>query len=90
MRTLTVSKTGQPRKGGKFGDCCKHWVSVPFIRLSGKYLQNAGFKIGDIIEVEFAEDCIILKHPSPARLQMQEKNPQLLNLINELKLIEVA
>ena len=90
MRTLTVSKIGQRRKGGKFGTAFKNWVNVPFIRLSGKYLQNAGFQIGDSIAVEFLEDCIILRHPRPARVKMQDKNPQLLHLINELQLIEVA
>ncbi len=90
MRTLTVSRIAQPRKGGKFGTAVNNWVNVPFIRLSGKYLQNAGFEIGDSIEVEFLEDCIILRHPRPARVKMQDKNPQLLHLINELQLIEVA
>lgn len=90
MRTLTVSRIGQPRKGGKFGTAGTNWVNVPFIRLSGKYLQNAGFEIGDSVQVEFSEDCIILRHPSPARVKMDDKNPQILHLINELQLIEVA
>ena len=42
------------------------------------------------VQVEFSEDCIILRHPSPARGKMEDKNPQLLHLINELQLIEVA
>lgn len=90
MRTLTVSRIGQPRKGGKFGTAGTNWVNVPFIRLSGKYLQNAGFEIGDSIEVEFSNGCIILRHPSPARVKMQDKNPELYNIIYELQLIEVA
>jgi antitoxin component of MazEF toxin-antitoxin module len=90
MRTLTISKIGQPRKTSKYGSSFTKWVNVPFIRLSGKYLQHAGFEIGDSIEVEFCKDFIILKHPSPARQLMENKNPQLTHLINELQLIEVA
>ena len=90
MRTITISKIGQPKKSSKYGTSYTKWVNVPFIRLSGKYLENAGFEIGDSIEVEFCKDFIILKHPSPARLKMEAKNPNLTHLINELKLIEVA
>jgi len=65
MKTLTVSRLGQKRKGWRFGNNSTIWVSVPFIRLSGNYLYKAGFKIGDMIQVEFSNDCIILKNKSP-------------------------
>ena len=90
MRILTVSKTSQIRYGSKWGTAFHNWVDVPFIRMSGKYLQKAGFNIGDSIEVEILDGFIILKQPSPARLKMEDKNPQLTHLINELNLIEVA
>jgi hypothetical protein len=51
-RTLTVGETFQRRRLGEVG--------VPSIRLSGKWLANAGFCIGDSIQVEVLKDGILL------------------------------
>ena len=36
-------------------------VKVPFIRLSGKWLEAAGFHVGDIVNVEHCHDRLIIK-----------------------------
>lgn len=33
----------------------------PVIRLRGKYLETFGFKVGDTIEVDLQEGCIMIK-----------------------------
>lgn len=33
----------------------------PFIRLGGKWLQNAGFSAGDIIEVDVKDNCLVIR-----------------------------
>ena len=34
--------------------------SVPFLRLSGDWLQNAGFTVGQRVRVHIAERCITI------------------------------
>lgn len=36
-------------------------VQVPFIRLSGKWLEAAGFKVGDLISVEPQENGLLIR-----------------------------
>lgn len=36
-------------------------VKVPFIRLSGKWLEAAGFKVGDLISVEPQENGLLIR-----------------------------
>lgn len=38
-------------------------IWVPQLRLSGKWLEEAGFKIGDQIRIEVSEGQLILKTP---------------------------
>jgi hypothetical protein len=47
-RMLTVGETFQRRIRGETG--------VPFIRLSGKWLVDAGFRVGDSIRVSVVKD----------------------------------
>jgi hypothetical protein len=47
-RTLTVGETFQRRRLSE--------ASVPFIRLSGKWLADAGFRVGDSIRVSVVKD----------------------------------
>jgi hypothetical protein len=51
-RTLTVGETFQRRRLGEVG--------VPSIRLSGKWLSNAGFCVGNTILVEVLKDRTLL------------------------------
>ena len=48
MRILTVGETFQLRTRGETG--------VPFIRLSGKWLADAGFRVGDSSRVSVVKD----------------------------------
>jgi hypothetical protein len=51
-RTLTVGETFQRRTRGETG--------VPFIRLCGKWLADAGFRVGDSIRVSVVKDRLLL------------------------------
>ena len=53
-RTLTVGETLQRRSHGE--------TVVPFIRLSGKWLEDAGFRVGDAIRVSVMDDGLIIDH----------------------------
>ena len=87
MRELTVSRKFQK---GKTDPLNKHKLTeVPFINLAGKYLKNAGFNTGDIVEIEILEDCLVIRKPSPNYLKMLAKNPQLEKMVKELNLIEI-
>ena len=46
---------------------------VPFIRLSGRWLADAGFEEGDMVEVQVGRDSIILtrKADGPRPLPVQ-------------------
>lgn len=52
MRFLTISSLLQKRLTRN--------INVPFIRLTGLYLQEAGFNIGTKIKVEISKDEIII------------------------------
>jgi hypothetical protein len=51
-RTLTVGETFQRRTRGE--------TRVPFIRLSGKWLADAGFRVGDSIRVSVVKDRFLV------------------------------
>ena len=70
-RTLTVGETFQRRTHGE--------SAVPFIRLSGKWLAEAGFRVGDAIRVSVMKDHIVLDHPvvNPSKKQANS------NLVNK-------
>jgi hypothetical protein len=38
-------------------------VSVPMIRLRGRWLMRAGFRKGDALRIEVVEGCLILTRP---------------------------
>ena len=87
MRELTVSRKFQK---GKTDPLNKHKLTeVPFINLAGKYLKNAGFNVGDTVEIEILEDCLVITKPTPNYLKMLAKNPHLEELKKLLNLIEI-
>ena len=53
-RTLTVSELTRPANN------YQGFTMVPFIRLSGKWLQDAGFKAGDHIQVEVEQVRLVI------------------------------
>ena len=56
QRRLTVSRTTQQGAG--------HWSksrTVASIRLSGKWLEELGFKTGDRFVVEESPGCVVLR-----------------------------
>jgi len=57
-KTIKVGRAYQARQGGKF-------KAVPFIRLSGQWLAEAGFQIGGRIEVSVSPQGIQLVPVSP-------------------------
>lgn len=38
-----------------------HWIKVPWLNLSGLWLQRAGFEIGDSISIAIEERKLIIK-----------------------------
>jgi hypothetical protein len=40
-------------------------VSSPFIRLSGKWLERVGFKIGDQIDIIVMKDVLVIRPAEP-------------------------
>lgn len=51
-------------------------VSVPMIRLRGRWLMRAGFREGDALQIEIAEGRLILTRPGdplPARILLPEE-----------------
>lgn len=52
-RLLKIISKAQPRKFYR-------WVSIPEIKLVGKWLQNSGFKEGDFVKVEVRKKKLII------------------------------
>ncbi len=87
-RVLTISKKHQVRETkAPFN---RKYVSVPFINLAGKYLQTAGFEIGEKVEVEVKKDCLVIKRPTTKFMKMVAKNPHLQTLADTFNFKEVA
>lgn len=42
------------------------WIKVPWLNLSGLWLQKAGFDIGDSISISIEEERLIIKVTSKA------------------------
>lgn len=53
-RRLTVCSKGFERLSGQ------RWVFFPIISLSGKWLQDSGFKIGHIVDITCEEGKLII------------------------------
>ena len=85
-KTTVQYRTEKRKKAGPF----KKYINVPYLKFGGLYLEKAGFKIGDSVQIEIYEDEIILRKHSPAFLKMAAKNANLLKMVAELDLIEVA
>lgn len=53
-------------------DCGRNYKQVPFINLSGKWLEKAGFNIGDAVVVAVARECLVIKKAAAqADIQMR-------------------
>lgn len=51
-------------------------VSVPMIRLRGRWLLNAGFREGDVLRIEVGKGRLILTRPGdplPTRILLPEE-----------------
>lgn len=62
---------------------------VPGIKLAGKYLEQFNFFLDDYVFVTCEKNKIILEKATKKQLitRMNDKNPNLLHLINELDLV---
>ena len=88
MTTKTTIK-GRTEKRGK-GFIKPTYFEVPVINFGGKYLQTAGFEIGEKLCVEVNEGEIIIKRTTPELLRMIGKNPDLKTLIDTFNFKQVA
>jgi hypothetical protein len=66
-RTLTVGETFQRRADGD--------TAVPFIRLSGKWLADAGFRVGDSIRVSVTKERLAINHCMNTGHKSQQNTP---------------
>lgn len=58
-RLLTVARKPGTRKDA-------------FINVGGKWVENAGFKIGDIVELEVSEELIVIRRTNNKWAEIQE------------------
>ena len=59
MRKLTVSYRNETRTGQGYGS--SRYISVPYLPLSGKWLEQAGFEIGSKVQVEVKDGQLVIK-----------------------------
>jgi len=88
MTTKTTISRRVEKRGGNL--IKPSYVEVPTIYFGGKYLKKAGFQIGEKLTVNISEGEIILKKRTPELIQMIEKNPNLLIMIDTLHLKQIA
>nr|WP_277754377.1 SymE family type I addiction module toxin [Rosenbergiella epipactidis] len=60
--------------------------STPLIKLSGKWLRDAGFETGTGVTVKIAGDCIVLIPDSPQEQELREQLAQVKDTLNRVKL----
>jgi len=88
MTTKTTVRARTEKRGKGFVKPI--YFEVPVINFGGKYLQNAGFEIGEKLTVEVIPGEITIKRPSAELMRMIGKNPNLKTLIETFNFKEVA
>ncbi|WP_329958727.1 SymE family type I addiction module toxin [Pluralibacter gergoviae] len=58
---------------------------TPLIKLSGKWLREAGFNTGTGVTVKVAGDCIVLIPDSPQEQALREQLAQVKNTLSRVK-----
>ncbi|MGK8934131.1 SymE family type I addiction module toxin [Pluralibacter gergoviae] len=58
---------------------------TPLIKLSGKWLREAGFNTGTGVTLKIAGDCIVLIPDNPQEQALQEQLAQFKNTLNLIK-----
>lgn len=58
---------------------------MPLIKLSGKWLIEAGFHTGTGVTVKIAGDCIVLIPDSPQERALREQLAQVKNTLSRVK-----
>ena len=58
---------------------------TPAIKLSGKWLSEAGFTTGTGVTVKIAGDCIVLIPDSPQEQALREQLAQVKNMLSRVK-----
>ena len=62
---MQAKSTRKIRMRGKYEPRARQWSGykqVPFLRLSGVWLEQAGFKPGDQVEVMIANKSLVIKN----------------------------
>lgn len=59
---------GRERKLKVYYGYGRNYRQVPVIHLSGNYLANAGFKIGDAVDITIEDNIILISKPEPKAL----------------------
>jgi len=58
---------------------------TPLIKLSGKWLREAGFNTGTGVTVKIAGDCIVLIPDNPQEQALKEQLAQVKNTLSRVK-----
>ncbi|HDS1153432.1 TPA: SymE family type I addiction module toxin [Pluralibacter gergoviae] len=58
---------------------------TPLIKLSGKWLREAGFNTGTGVTVKIAGDCIVLIPDSPQEQELREQLAQVKGVLSQVK-----
>lgn len=62
---MIKSKTRQVKLYGKYQQRVKHWNGgrdFPWLNVSGAWLEEAGFKVGDQVEITVEDNLLIIKN----------------------------
>lgn len=62
-KLITMRRQRQLKVAYKYNpvDCGYSYRQVPFINLSGNWLQNAGFNVGETVVIAVEHECLVIK-----------------------------
>ncbi|PVD49352.1 hypothetical protein DC498_25475 [Terrimonas sp.] len=60
-RIRRVKLHGKNRPSGHGGWLCNTYKAVPWLNVSGLWLEQAGFKVGDAVEITVEQNTLIIK-----------------------------
>ncbi|WP_319611854.1 SymE family type I addiction module toxin [Brenneria sp. L3-3Z] len=65
--------------------CISNGKDTPAIKLSGKWLREAGFNTGTGLTVKIAGDCIVLIPDNPHEQALREQLAQVKGVLSQIK-----
>jgi toxic protein SymE len=62
---MNFKKTRQAKLHGKYRSLQRNWPTgkyVPWLNINGVWLERAGFKVGDAVEITVTDRMLIIKN----------------------------